>query len=200
MKPLAEVLPAMKPTTKPSECETGPDRQKPERNSIGSPRGETGSSVTVMTANPNQRETMPTVSEPLPTLRSEPHYASLKGAWEVAKIIPMASLISMRDHIETMMTPASPATSLAWIERLAVHYPRQPRNDREAELLYEDWADDLAGLPADIVAAACAQYRNTPARFMATPGQIRGLAEPIATYRKRLHDRANELLSEKVKP
>lgn len=141
--------------------------------------------------------TMPTVSEPLPTLLNQPQYGLLRGGWDGAMTIPEPDLTAMADRICESLTPASPAAALALIERLARHYPRQPRNDMEADLYFEDWADDVAEIPQDVLASACAQYRRSEARFMATPGQIRALAEPILKYRERLHSRAVDLIKAK---
>lgn len=67
----------------------------------------------------------------------------------------------------------------------------------EADLYFEDWADDVADIPQDVLASACAQYRRSEARFMATPGQIRALAEPVLKFRQRLHRRAVDLIEAK---
>lgn len=68
----------------------------------------------------------------------------------------------------------------------------------EADLYFEDWADDMADIPQDVLASACAQYRRSDARWMATPGQVRGFAEPIIKYRKQLQRRAVELIEAKA--
>lgn len=189
--------------TKANGCGTGPEQPLPARaqKTIGGPHGETGSSASAMIGASRLVEvegaTMPTVSEPLPTLLSQPQYGLLKGGWDGAMTIPAAALRAMANHISASLNPASPATALALIERLARHYPRQPRNEREAEMYFDDWADDVADIPGDVLAAACAQYRRSEARFMATPGQIRALAEPILSFRQRLHRRAHDLIAAK---
>jgi hypothetical protein len=135
--------------------------------------------------------TMPTASEPAPTLINQPAYALLRASWDTAMTADPEDMAAVSRALCESLTAVRPDQALALIERLARHYPRQVRNEREAELYLEDWWQDVSDFPADILASACAQYRRSEARFMATPGQIRAIAEPILSYRKRLADRAD---------
>lgn len=182
--------------TKPNGCGTGPGQHQPARaqSSIGAPHGETGLSGYVMTEAPRlavvEAATMPTASEPAPTLINRQAYVLLRGSWDTAMTADRMEMAEVAKALCASLTAVRPDEALALIERLARHYPRQTRDEREAELYLEDWWEDVSQYPADILASACAQYRRSEARFMATPGQIRAIAEPIMSFRRRLAERA----------
>jgi len=142
---------------------------------------------------------MPSVNEPAPTLINLPAYALLRGTWATALTANPAEMQMTAQALSRALTPADLPTALSLIERLARHYPRQVRNEREAELYLEDWWADVQDFPDDILASACAQYRRDGAnRFMATPGAIRRLAEPILSFRQRLARRAARVVEQQA--
>lgn len=138
---------------------------------------------------------MPTVSEPMPTLTNLRAYALLRATWQASETADKGELAMVARALEASLTPVDMPTALSLIERLSRHYPRQTRNEREAEFYLEDWWQDVSEFPADILASACAQYRRSEAKWMATPGQIRALAEPILSYRQRLAKKAADVLA-----
>lgn len=81
-------------------------------------------------------------------------------------------------------------------ERLANHFPHLRRTAREHELAIEDWLDDLAEMPADLVREACRLWRMSEAEFFPTPGQLRAQVQPILVHRQALARRATAFLEE----
>ena len=75
-------------------------------------------------------------------------------------------------------------------ERLANHYPHLRRSRHEAERAIEDWLDDLADIPADLIREACRLWRNSEAERFPTPGQLKALVVPMLDHRKALARRA----------
>lgn len=85
------------------------------------------------------------------------------------------------------------------IEGLATHYPVKDMDEAAARQWASDWVEDLSEYPADIIRAAATQWRRGGERYMPTPGRFRKLADPILSFRKRLHTRAVEYSKIKTK-
>ena len=81
-------------------------------------------------------------------------------------------------------------------ERLSLHYPNMARTEREAELMVQDWLEDLGEFPADLIADACRIWRNSTQRFFPTTGQLLDPVRPIMDHRKRLGRRAFDFKTE----
>jgi hypothetical protein len=92
------------------------------------------------------------------------------------------------------LTPAKPQEVAVLFERLSLHYPELKRTDREAKLAIEDWLEDLAEYPVDLIREACRLWRNSTQRFFPTPGQLIDPVRPILTHRKALEKRARDYL------
>ena len=48
----------------------------------------------------------------------------------------------------------------------------------------EDWLEDLAHLPEDVIDAACAGWRRAENKFAPTPGHLLAIANPILVVRR----------------
>jgi hypothetical protein len=96
------------------------------------------------------------------------------------------------------MKPAPAEAILDRIAALALHYPARPLTDAQAERLAADWIADLGHLPADILDAACRDWRRSANGFAPTPGQLLALADPIFRGRAFYLEAAERLLDPKV--
>lgn len=92
------------------------------------------------------------------------------------------------------LTPAKPEQIAVALESLALHYPRFERTKAESRIANGHWIDDLAEWPADIIAEACRQWRNSSERFFPTPGQLKASCEKTIAARKIIAERATEFL------
>ncbi len=97
---------------------------------------------------------------------------------EVALILPVAKLLA------ASLAPAKPARAAQLITRLIGHYPQQAMADDIRAGLAEDWLEDLAHLPEDIIDAACTGWRRAENKFAPTPGHLLALANPILVVRR----------------
>ena len=70
------------------------------------------------------------------------------------------------------------------ITRLIGHYPQHTLADDIRAGIAEDWLEDLAHLPEDVIDAACAGWRRAENKFAPTPGQLLAIANPIVTIRR----------------
>jgi hypothetical protein len=98
-----------------------------------------------------------------------------------------------------MMVPADVKQIAGHIERLTLHYWTKPLDPASMRLYVRDWIDDVAHLPVDVLASACAQWRRGANAFMPTPGQLLALADPILRYRRALASRAASLIEDQEK-
>lgn len=95
-------------------------------------------------------------------------------------------------EIDGLLSPADPGEAAALLLRLFAHYP-QPNlkigGHDASELIMDDWLSDVADVPADILAEACAAWRRSRANWRPTPGQlldkIAGPLEMRKAYRRR---------------
>lgn len=100
--------------------------------------------------------------------------AEVRG-W-LAQAITGPKTITMRDVVEL-------------VGRLSLQYWRPNFSPEQAKLLFQDFAQDLAGLTREELAQACLEWRRDPEnRFFPTSGQLRGVADHI--LRRRARDRA----------
>lgn len=65
------------------------------------------------------------------------------------------------------------------LERLASHYPNAPKDDAAFRVWAEDFLADFKGTPPLVFEEACRDWRNSPERWMPTPGQLRPLVDRI---------------------
>ena len=97
---------------------------------------------------------------------------------EIALIQPVTKLLA------ASLVPAKPARAAQLITRLIGHYPQQAIADDIRAGIAEDWLEDLAHLPEDVIDAACAGWRRAENKFAPTPGQFLAIANPIVTIRR----------------
>lgn len=86
--------------------------------------------------------------------------------------------------LSASLTPATPNEISDAIVALLRHYPTRSHSETAAESVLRDWTSDLGRYPADIVAAACQQWRRQPHEYAPTPGQLLAIAEPIRRMRE----------------
>jgi len=106
---------------------------------------------------------------------------------EVVLIRPVATLLL------SSLAPARPERAANLITRLIGHYPQQPLPEEVRKAVAEDWLEDLAHLPEDIIDAACAGWRRAENRFAPTPGHILAIANPILASRRFLAQHATQM-------
>lgn len=147
---------------------------------------------------------LPTATEPLPTPSNPRGYALLRSleAAEAAMSDPndRAAIKAATDELRCALQPAERREIAGHVEALACFHPRSTRSDREAGMYVQGWLADLAHLPADIIDAACVEWRRNACPFMPKPGELLTIAEPILRHRKRLYERGERLLNAPRKP
>jgi hypothetical protein len=67
------------------------------------------------------------------------------------------------DRLDYRMRPAARDEIKVFLAKLVLHFPMTNMTQHEKTLLFEDYIEDLGRFPADIVAAACREYRLDPA-------------------------------------
>ena len=132
----------------------------------------------------------PSTTNPLPAIAAMPGTPLLKKLIghgprrptptpdDIALIQPVTKLLA------ASLIPAKPARAAQLITRLIGHYPQQVLGDDIRAGLAEDWLEDLAHLPEDIIDAACAGWRRGENKFAPTPGHLLALANPILVVRR----------------
>ena len=132
----------------------------------------------------------PSTTNPLPAIAAMPGTPLLKKLIghgprrptptpeEIALIQPVTKLLA------ASLVPAKPARAAQLITRLIGHYPQQAMADDIRAGIAEDWLEDLAHLPEDVIDAACAGWRRAENKFAPTPGQFLAIANPIVTIRR----------------
>lgn len=109
-----------------------------------------------------------------------------------AKDLP--ALRTYRDEAFRLLIPAGDHAVISAVGRLSLHYP-QPSMDAEANASrWDDWCDNFADVPADLLAAGCAAWRRSPARFAPSPGQLLALCQG-ARFRRRLAEDAAAVIA-----
>lgn len=87
------------------------------------------------------------------------------------------------------LAPASdkrngPAKIITILERLASHYPAQQRTEAADKLRWQDWLEDLADKPLDLIEDAATAWRRSPNAWFPTPGQFLAIVNPALVIRK----------------
>lgn len=142
----------------------------------------------------------PTATNPVPILAPTPGMKLLrKLAYQDAREVmadheTQALITQAAAGLAASLIPASPNDTAEMIRRLAWHYPQPPRTAQAQRAIAEDWLADLAHLPADIIEAACCEWRRAPNAYAPNPGQFLVLADPIWRHRCALAERAERLL------
>lgn len=148
----------------------------------------------------------PTATNPVPILAATPGMKLLRklGYQDARDAMtdhePHALITQAAAGLAASLIPASPNDIAEMIRRLAWHYPQPPRTAQAQRAIAEDWLADLAHLPADIIDAACSQWRRAPNVYAPNPGQLLALADPIWRHRRALAERAERLLELSAAP
>lgn len=150
-------------------------------------------------------ETLPTEESPCINVTSNPWHACLmaSGAKAVAEKLVTAEsdytdrgLQAYRRDCTRALLAASPSQIMTELARLQAHYPDQGRPESLSDERWRDFVSDLSDLPPDVLAAACAGWRRSPARFMPTPGQLLESAGRIMAYRRAYLQRVDRVIAE----
>lgn len=79
------------------------------------------------------------------------------------------------------------------VGKLVLHYPQPSLPEGANASRWDDWFDDFADIPADILAAACRDWRRSDSRFSPSPGQLLALCVSIR-YRPMLAAKAARII------
>lgn len=139
-----------------------------------------------MTNVPTPIRALPTPQNPAPTVDNEPLLRSLlSGGLLTDKIrdagitaADLPTLTSIAARLAEAMRPAPPVLIAPTLERLFAHYPVTDLSEASHRTRWRDWLDDFADVPADVLEAACRDWRRSPERFAPSPGQLLALAKP----------------------
>tara|TARA_R110002073_G_scaffold303806_1_gene472266 strand:+ start:4355 stop:4861 length:507 start_codon:yes stop_codon:yes gene_type:complete len=142
----------------------------------------------------------PAATNPVPSLAAMPGMKLLRmlAYQEAGRAMTdpenRAMIAQAAAGLAASLSPANPNEIAQLIRRLAWHYPQPPRLAAAQRAIAEDWLADMAHLPADIIDAACAQWRRAANEYAPTPGQLLALANPIWEQRRTLAIRAERFL------
>lgn len=106
-----------------------------------------------------------------------------------------AFLEGWREKLEEARRTATPSEIREEMEAILSHYPARPMTEKQAERYALDWCNDLAHLAPDVIRAACAAYRRSPATYPPSPGAILAFANPVAENRQYLARQVDRLLT-----
>lgn len=106
------------------------------------------------------------------------HACLLKGApSDRARRLTKEDLPELRAYValaDALSAGAGDEAIVAYITRLRTHYPPSPELSETLSMLrWEDWFNDLAAWPLDVLVDACDAWRRSPARWAPTSGQLR---------------------------
>ena len=152
--------------------------------------------LTVKTEPPLPR---PTSEEPLPKLAGTPGLTLLRRGTPF-QILPTLSPEEVEQaraaarEICASLTPARADEIAVFYEQLSLHYPQFPRSSAESRMVVENWLEDLADYPADLIAEACRRWRRSAEKFFPSPGQLLKHIEPMLKHRQALQRRAVDFL------
>lgn len=91
--------------------------------------------------------------------------------------------------------PAQTIDAAYYVRRLMNHYRVQSMSDSDMQGIVEDWMEDIAGIPLDILRDALAAWRTGPrAGFKPVPGEILKICKENAGFRMALAKRAAEIV------
>lgn len=145
--------------------------------------------------------TRPSANLPIPVVDVTPCGQLLKRPQEelVAALQDPATQERMETALATIegSLQAAPAEVIVMaLERLATHHPQPDRDEIGWKMWAEDWVEDLAGVPEDVLLAACADWRKKPKPFMPKAGELIQFMNPILIYRRQMLERGRKILSE----
>lgn len=148
------------------------------------------------------RNALPSKDDPAPTLTSRELHKRLQIAvpHELvrAKVVTQADLPALRSYRDEAVRLCAPATEeqiMFHVGKLALHYPQPDLAEGANKSRWNDWFDDFADVPEDVLAAACRDWRRSPSRFAPSPGQLLELCVGFK-IRRLLANRAELAISE----
>jgi hypothetical protein len=113
---------------------------------------------------------------------------------EVLTDADLPALCDYRDEAMRLLIPASEEQVTLHLGKLVLHYPQPDLPEGANKSRWNDWFDDFALIPEDILAAACRDWRRSSARFAPSPGQLLELCVS-AEYRRLLANRASDAIA-----
>lgn len=120
---------------------------------------------------------LPTADRLAPTLASTGLFSRLNAAVPrvAAARFSEAEIPALRAFLaeaERLCRPARPEVVVLHVERLNRHYPAPGLDEAAQAARWEDWIEDFADVPEDVLVAACRTWRRSSARFAPSPGQL----------------------------
>lgn len=92
--------------------------------------------------------------------------------------------VVLRDSLVASLNGATPQTVITMLTQLMLHYPRPDFTDGQARQVCMDMAQDFAGVPSDIMAETCREWRRTERWFPRT-SELLAKANAMVEARKR---------------
>ena len=133
------------------------------------------------------------LSQPLKLLNA----AAARALVEAARKDPSFDAGLLRAECQSVQAAVQPAQAVeiaVLIHRLSLHYPDRKLNQQEAQLVTEDWLEDLDGLSHDLIELAFKRWRQGPkCAFFPKAGEILALVNHEMAIRKLLAKRAEEV-------
>lgn len=151
----------------------------------------------------------PSAANPLPRYGSAPGMRLLRewmrGMLNERTRIPLDAeahrhLAVIERELSVSLSAATTSEARRAVIGLLNHYPARPLSEEAAAAVLDDWITDLRQFPADIILAACQQWRRGPNTFAPTPGQIIERAEPIMRVRQLYLRMARDALGVEISP
>lgn len=134
---------------------------------------------------------IPTMGEPWPGLAGEHGLTLLQRLikrsqpGQKARLEPaeVSALERLSEAMRIALQPAKPAEIAALVEALMWHYPAIQRSEAAAKSVARDWLRDLGHLSAELVDAACSNWRRGPNAYAPMPGHLLAYADPVHVRR-----------------
>lgn len=134
---------------------------------------------------------IPTQAEPWPGLAGEPGLMLLQrlikraepGQKQRLEPAEVSALERLSEAMRLGLQPARPSEIAGAVEALMWHYPAVHRSEAAAKSVARDWLRDLGHLSAELVDAACSNWRRGPNSYAPMPGHLLAYADPIHVRR-----------------
>lgn len=96
----------------------------------------------------------------------------------------LAMVVEAEAALAAGMQPASLDEVREVMVSLLSHYPSRRMSAPERASVAGDWLVDLSKVPADIIAAACQEWRRGTNTYAPNPGQLLALITPVVEARR----------------
>ncbi len=117
--------------------------------------------------------------------------ADRRRAWEPDRV---RLLEEAKTLLDAALFPATAKEIGGHVGTLMLHYPPRTLSPSDRRIVAEDWLSDFGDVPADILQAACQQWRRSPNTYAPTPGHLLELAKPPLETRRLWLRLATEIL------